>query len=361
MKINPADYVFTFEAQGTTFQFEDIDSSYYTPEGSLIVGKDGVVRTYIAKEAIKRMQEFGESQKPSDLYAIVASIQAVRDSVLVETSEYAGKETFTIDDARHMFDQLASLFRDYFYFDFSNWDTVFQKSKSDPEMMEMVRLVEQYKNELRAYFDPIMFTDDGYYAVLLGHVSKVSGVSREELNWYREAEIYNLFDGMRVSPEDIAWRKKGYVFQKDDGIQVFSDIEAQEIMQSLATPASIAQTLSGKIAHAAGKDKVAGNVRLILRDYSDVSVLKESMRRMQEGEILVSQSTDPELLEAMKKATAIVTDVGGMLSHAAITARELNIPCVVGTERASKMLKDGQRVEIDLRTGEITMLHDPKA
>jgi pyruvate,water dikinase len=77
---------------------------------------------------------------------------------------------------------------------------------------------------------------------------------------------------------------------------------------------------------------------------------------MRKGEILVSPTTDPESIGAIKKAAAIVTDVGGMLSHAAITSRELNIPCIVETGNASKILKTGDLVEVDADNGVVRIL-----
>jgi len=53
----------------------------------------------------------------------------------------------------------------------------------------------------------------------------------------------------------------------------------------------------------------------------------------------------------MKKAKAIITDEGGVTCHAAITARELKIPCIIGTKIATKVLKDGDRVEVDAEKG----------
>lgn len=76
----------------------------------------------------------------------------------------------------------------------------------------------------------------------------------------------------------------------------------------------------------------------------------------QEGEILVSPMTIPDFLPAMKKAAAFVTDEGGILCHAAIVARELNKPCVVGTKFATQVLKDGDLITVDATNGIITLL-----
>jgi pyruvate,water dikinase len=69
-----------------------------------------------------------------------------------------------------------------------------------------------------------------------------------------------------------------------------------------------------------------------------------------EGDILVTGMTRPEYLPFVKKCSAFITDAGGMLSHAAITARELHKPCIIGTEIATKILKDGDLIEVDATT-----------
>ncbi len=82
-----------------------------------------------------------------------------------------------------------------------------------------------------------------------------------------------------------------------------------------------------------------------------------NMKRMKEGDILVSNATYPSLVPAMKKAAAIITDLGGITSHAAIISRELGIPCVVGTKVATQLLKNGDMVEVCADTGMIKKLN----
>ncbi len=72
-----------------------------------------------------------------------------------------------------------------------------------------------------------------------------------------------------------------------------------------------------------------------------------------DGAVLVSEMTTPDLVPLMQKAVAIVTDNGGILSHAAIVARELKKPCIVGTGNATQILKDGDNVVIDTTLGEV--------
>jgi pyruvate, water dikinase len=88
-----------------------------------------------------------------------------------------------------------------------------------------------------------------------------------------------------------------------------------------------------------------GRVRLVL-DIKDLG-------RVEKGDVLVTKMTTPDFVPAMLKTSGIVTDEGGMTSHAAIVSRELGVPCVVGTGRASKVLKEGSTVSVDGSTGTV--------
>lgn len=88
-----------------------------------------------------------------------------------------------------------------------------------------------------------------------------------------------------------------------------------------------------------------GKVKIIL-DYSSFS-------KMKKGNILVTEMTDPLYTPLIQKAKAIVTDIGGLLCHAAISARETKIPCIINTKRATKVLKDNQTIIVDAKKGEI--------
>jgi pyruvate,water dikinase len=75
--------------------------------------------------------------------------------------------------------------------------------------------------------------------------------------------------------------------------------------------------------------------------------VEEAAKKMEKGDVLVTKMTDPDWVPYMKLASAIVTDEGGMTAHAAIVARELGIPAVVGTGNATKVLRDGMEVTVD--------------
>jgi len=79
----------------------------------------------------------------------------------------------------------------------------------------------------------------------------------------------------------------------------------------------------------------------------------EDLKKVKKGDILVTKMTNPDMVVAMQRASAIVTDEGGMTAHAAIVSREVGIPCVVGTLKATKLLHDNQIVTVDAINGKI--------
>ncbi|MFA6514475.1 MAG: PEP-utilizing enzyme [Patescibacteria group bacterium] len=87
---------------------------------------------------------------------------------------------------------------------------------------------------------------------------------------------------------------------------------------------------------------------------------KSDLEKFQEGDILVSFSTNPSLVPAMNKAAAIITNTGGVTCHAAIVARELKTPCIIGTKIATKVLHDGDLVEVDANRGIIRIIERTK-
>ncbi len=98
------------------------------------------------------------------------------------------------------------------------------------------------------------------------------------------------------------------------------------------------------------KGIVQGKVRIVLSH--------DQFSTLQPGEILVASMTTPDYVVLMKKAAGIITDEGGLASHAALLSRELKIPCIIGTKIATKILKDGNMVEVDADSGIVRILDE---
>jgi len=150
------------------------------------------------------------------------------------------------------------------------------------------------------------------------------------------------------SADQLDWdvlkkRKQGLIFT---GNQLFVDTSLAEIEKKYGIQIEkldIDEDIKEFKGRSACKGKAMGKVRRIM-GFSKVHTMKE-------GEILVTGMTIPNFLPAMKKAAAIITDEGGITCHAAIVARELGKPCIIGTKIATQVLKDGDEVEVDADEG----------
>ena len=103
--------------------------------------------------------------------------------------------------------------------------------------------------------------------------------------------------------------------------------------------------IKGQVAY---RGKLSGRVCVVLRN--------TDFPKFKDGDILVASMTRPEFVPLMKKASAFITDEGGITCHASIIARELKKPCIIGTKIATKVLKDGDMVEVDANIGVIKIL-----
>lgn len=172
-----------------------------------------------------------------------------------------------------------------------------------------------------------------------------------------DREILALADlGRRVEahynfPQDIEWgidaAGKIWLLQTRPVTTLNKDqgAVAQELVET--SPQSLVFSQATVLVRGLGTSVgvASGPVRVIHRP-SQIDQIKK-------GDVLVTEMTDPSFVPAMRRAAAIVTDTGGMTSHAAIVSRELGIPCVVGTGTATHTLKNGLVVTVDARSGAV--------
>ncbi len=139
-----------------------------------------------------------------------------------------------------------------------------------------------------------------------------------------------------------------YSKRKGDVMLLINE-KAQSFVNNREDKHKSSTDIKGSIAF---KGKAKGKVRICLS--------LESIKSFKEGEVLVASMTRPEYLNAMQKAVAFVTDEGGITCHAAIVARELKKPCIIGTKIATKVLKDGDFVEVNANLGTVTIIKKAK-
>lgn len=91
-------------------------------------------------------------------------------------------------------------------------------------------------------------------------------------------------------------------------------------------------------------------------DKDAIDVINRKVKKMKKGDIVIAESTGPELIMACRKAGAIITEEGGVNSHAAVIARELKIPAIVNTKIATQVINDGDLLEVDANNGIIKII-----
>ena len=103
----------------------------------------------------------------------------------------------------------------------------------------------------------------------------------------------------------------------------------------------------------ASSGNVKGKAYVLNADFSNYDELDKLIDKMPSNSILVTETTAPDIIRACHKSIGIITNQGGIASHAAIISRELKIPCIVGTRNATKIIKTGDIITINGSTGDV--------
>jgi pyruvate,water dikinase len=160
-------------------------------------------------------------------------------------------------------------------------------------------------------------------------------------------KIQEIKSGALPSLTNLKKRSEGYVFT-GNRLYINKGIGEIEKKFNIHLPKDINVKVNEIKGLSANTGIVQGKVKKIM-SHKDIDLIKSC-------EILVSPMTMPDFLSAIKKAAAVVTDEGGAMCHAAIICRELNKPCVVGTKIATKVLSDGDMIEVDADNGFVRRL-----
>ena len=166
-------------------------------------------------------------------------------------------------------------------------------------------------------------TIEEHYSTRSGHPTPM------DIEWAKDGETGELFI-VQARPETVQSRKST------------DFIDTYELDRKRGRVLVLGRSVGGKIA--------VGPVRVIANT--------QYLGDFQQGEILVTDKTDPDWEPIMKKAAAIVTNRGGRTCHAAIVSRELGVPAIVGTEQATEVLKDGQIVTVSCAEGDVGFVYD---
>lgn len=214
-------------------------------------------------------------------------------------------------------------------------------SKKDLEYLKMAKRFVYIKDARDDFRRESVF----YSANLWKELARRMGISQEDTSYLQDEEIINfLTNEKNISNKIILQRKQGFVLYIGANKKLVC-LQGDKIpyalkLFNLVSKGEQIKEINGRVA---SNGLARGNVTIV-RGVKDLDKVKT-------GNILVAVSTHPDYVPAMRRSSAIVTDEGGITSHAAIVSREFGIPCIVGTKVATKILKDGDLVEVDANNG----------
>ncbi len=184
--------------------------------------------------------------------------------------------------------------------------------------------------------------------LLMAESAKRIKCSVNDLVWFRHKEVHEFLRGKKFDKTEANKRKKAICLLVSGGsIKVWSGREAfQQHKEQIKEDNEKIKVVKGR---SANSGKVIAVAKVCMG-------AKDALEKVKKGDVLITGMTLPEYVPAMKRASAIVTNEGGLTCHAAIISRELNIPCIVGTKIAMQVLKDGDLVEVDANKGVVKVI-----
>jgi phosphohistidine swiveling domain-containing protein len=187
---------------------------------------------------------------------------------------------------------------------------------------------------------------------MLGEISERIGISRHEfVHTYKRRDIARFLGSGERLPDDelqARLRRVSYLVTAQR-LFCYSGADAERLEAELVDREPGVQTvLRGTPAF---PGHATGPVKIIKVD--DLRTLRDDFERFQEGDVLVTTMTQPNILMLMERASAVLTDEGGITSHAAVLCRELGIPCVIGLRNATTQLQQDELVTVDATAGTV--------
>ena len=174
-----------------------------------------------------------------------------------------------------------------------------------------------------------------YSRNMLLEIGKRTGISYDGLLYLTYEEILSLLAGKKIDFDKlIKARQEYYVIYLVNGneVYIFEGLDNKFVHETAQTRVDI---LKGKVAQ---RGRIQGTVKVVKS--------KQEINKLEKGDIIVCPMTMPEMIVGLIKCAGIITDEGGIACHAAQISRELKVPCIIGTGNASKILQDGDIVEI---------------
>ncbi len=228
--------------------------------------------------------------------------------------------------------------------------TVFKKQVNKVHVPKELKWLQKQTQELsywRNYVAEICGIASYIALNTLEEASKIMGLSYSDTMWLTPQEFLNNLQKKKALPKKtIKKRRQSFGLIMHNGKIIISTGKSLKQYINYALEKAVGnKEVKGTIAN---KGKAKGVVKIVLSP-NEISKVKK-------GDIMVASETTPDFVPAAYRASALITDIGGITSHAAIISREIGLPCIVGTKNATRIFKDGDLIEVNANKGTIIIL-----
>jgi phosphohistidine swiveling domain-containing protein len=232
--------------------------------------------------------------------------------------------------------------------DVLNFEEVVRKLKLNKEEIILFRQIKEaaYLKDQRDVYRRLGV----YYSFkIFDEIAKRLSITKKDVVYMTSYEIVNSLNDLEFFfdvIDEVRRRMKGFLLYRNKGrIEAVSDPEFIDNFVRENIEFDEHKEIKGIVAN---KGYTKGKARIVL--------LVSDLRKVGKGDVMVSITTHPDFISAMQKASAFVTDEGGLMCHAAIVSREMNKPCIVGTKSATRLIKDGDMIEVDADKGIVRVI-----
>jgi phosphoenolpyruvate synthase/pyruvate phosphate dikinase len=343
--MNKKNYKLFYESHGYNFLLEDLIIHSYIKWDTLVVSVGDHVRKYVPEQTILELKEKGLNIILED---IVNAEQKIKELISTINTTQISQENIAL-----ILENLSKVLEQYSIFDTTYSEGIYENNPTD----ERLEKIEHSKNVLRESFDSLFFGENSIIEKVLVYLASRFGLDNDTIHWYKKEELLSLvLNQTTIEEQELKERKNSYIFDcQNNNVSFYYGEQVKNIISGLSSITSTTKELKGILVSKSDR-VITGHVYLLHRDHSNNDLFMTEMQNMPEGSILVTTMTDPAFLPAMKKSLAILTQTGGQLSHAAISARELKTPCIVGIENICSIIKTGDMIQVDTTTGIIKII-----
>lgn len=259
-------------------------------------------------------------------------------------ARYGEDRTYTIEEAQEKLDEISKKeFLDKWKKDKNELKKIISYAKDLLDEEAYLVDIFQYIIYYRTQRTDIMNKAAFLAIPMLEATAKSNGLTYEQ---FMRCSALEILENKIPTKEVLDERMGGCSTILDNGkVNCLTGRESEDLINFFEEDVNDVEELKGSVA-------CGGNIKGMVKIINN----KEDFDKIKMGDILVTSMTTPEMIPIMKKAVAFITDEGGITCHAAIIAREMDKPCIIGTKIATRVLKDGVEVEVDADKGIVKII-----